>query len=445
MICFYLTNREREKSPIKMEIYFKGKHYSKYIGESVDTAMWNTKKQVSRVTSSYPEGSLINSQIEKWRAAATETIEHFKERMSAPSASEFKEELEKRRFKDGYRTPSSVVEYFDTFIARYEKTRSSGRVKHYKLAKNILADYQSAKKTTITFEDINQDFYNRFTEWFYGKGHSANYLGETIKVLKLVVNEAMIVDKLHSNIDFKSRGFMAPSSQVDSIYLTEDELLKMHNLTIDETKIKECFEGIDPWQTQRKLKAYSKARDMFLIGAFTGLRVSDYSRLMPENITDKVRIQAKKTGIKSVIPIHWVVQEIIDNGYDFSTTMTDQKLNKHIKEVAKMACITEEVTYTRNSGGKAVQLSSPKYELISSHTARRSFATNAYKAGIPTVSIMKITGHKKESTFLKYIKISEEENAEMLMTHSFFTKPTAKTTEEENAEGNAEVKNNDET
>lgn len=437
MICFYITNREREKSPIKMEIYFKGKHYSKYIGESVETAMWNTKKQISRVTASYPEGSLINAQVEKWRTAATETIEHFKERMSAPSSSEFKEELEKRRFKDGYRTPSSIVEYFSTFISRYEKTRSPGRVKHYKLAQGILSDYQSAKKTTITFEDINQDFYNKFTEWFYEKGHSANYLGETIKVLKLVVNEAMIVDKLHSNIDFKSRGFSAPSSQVDSIYLTEEELLKIHNLTIDETFIKESFEGIDIWQTQRKVKAYNKARDMFLIGAFTGLRVSDYSRLLPENITDKVRIQAKKTGIKSVIPIHWVVQEIIDRGYDFSTTMTDQKLNKHIKEVARLACITEEVTYTKNVGGKPVQLSSPKYELISSHTARRSFATNAYKAGIPTVSIMKITGHKKESTFLKYIKISEEENAEMLMSHSFFTRP--------NAEGNAEVKYNDET
>lgn len=437
MICFYLTNREREKSPIKMEIYFKGKHYSKYIGESVETSMWNTKKQVSRVTASYPEGSLINAQIEKWRTAASETIEHFKERMSAPSSSEFKEELEKRRFKDGYRTPTTLVPYFDTFITRYDKTRSPGRVKHYKLARNIVSEYQSEKKVTLHFEDINQDFYNSFTEWFYSKGHSANYLGETIKVLKLVVNEAMIVDKLHSNIDFKSRGFSAPSAQVDSIYLTEDELLKIHNLEISEITIKECFNDIDKWQTQRKLKAYSKARDMFLIGAFTGLRVSDYSRLLPENITDKVRIQAKKTGIKSVIPIHWVVQEIIDRGYDFSTTMTDQKLNKHIKEVAKMAGISDEVTYTKNVGGKPVQLSSPKYELISSHTARRSFATNAYKAGIPTVSIMKITGHKKESTFLKYIKISEEENADMLMTHSFFTKPKA--------EGNAEVKNNDET
>ena len=62
----------------------------------------------------------------------------------------------------------------------------------------------------------------------------------------------------------------------------------------------------------------------------------------------------------------------------------------------------------------------PKYQLVSSHTARRSFATNAYKSGVPTIAIMKITGHTKESTFLKYIKVSAQENADMLSRHPFF-------------------------
>lgn len=63
----------------------------------------------------------------------------------------------------------------------------------------------------------------------------------------------------------------------------------------------------------------------------------------------------------------------------------------------------------------------PKYKLVSSHTARRSFATNAYLAGVPTISIMKITGHKTESAFMKYIKISGKENAVKLKGHKFFT------------------------
>jgi hypothetical protein len=61
-----------------------------------------------------------------------------------------------------------------------------------------------------------------------------------------------------------------------------------------------------------------------------------------------------------------------------------------------------------------------KWEAVSSHTARRSAATNMFKAGIPSISIMKITGHKTETQFIKYIKVSKEENAEMLMDNPFF-------------------------
>ena len=70
--------------------------------------------------------------------------------------------------------------------------------------------------------------------------------------------------------------------------------------------------------------------------------------------------------------------------------------------------------------GKKVSVKAPKFELISSHTARRSFATNAYLQNVPTISIMKITGHRTEKSFLKYIKISQEDNANKLISHPFF-------------------------
>ena len=82
---------------------------------------------------------------------------------------------------------------------------------------------------------------------------------------------------------------------------------------------------------------------------------------------------------------------------DLNKRVSDQKINKHIKEIARMAGIDEEVTINRNIGGRNVQETHKKYELVCSHTARRSFATNAYKAGVPTIAIMKITGHTKES------------------------------------------------
>ena len=71
-------------------------------------------------------------------------------------------------------------------------------------------------------------------------------------------------------------------------------------------------------------------------------------------------------------------------------------------------------------GGERKREVLKKHDLISVHTARRSFATNAYLQNVPTSSIMKITGHRTEKSFLKYIKISQEDNANKLVNHPFF-------------------------
>jgi len=70
--------------------------------------------------------------------------------------------------------------------------------------------------------------------------------------------------------------------------------------------------------------------------------------------------------------------------------------------------------------GKSYEKTCKKWEKISCHTGRRTFCTNAFLAGIPTVSIMQISGHSTETNFLKYIKISKEENARKLAEHKFF-------------------------
>ena len=201
-----------------------------------------------------------------------------------------------------------------------------------------------------------------------------------------------------------------------------DELKLIHDLDIEkavlsDTASKKAKEGDN---IPRRIAALERARGLFLIGCYTGLRVSDFSRLRDAHIGTFITIKTHKTGTSVVIPIHPVVREIIDSGFDLSDTITDQKLNGHIKELCRMAGITKDVLINRNVGGRNVEVVMPKYKLVSSHTARRSFATNAYKSGVPTIAIMKITGHTKESTFLKYIKVSAQENADMLSRHPFF-------------------------
>lgn len=422
MASFILVNPEREVSSVAVLVSYRGRKYRKSTGESVRVKQWSASRKRVKVTAGNTEAGLVNDSLDLWEEAANKAVQFFKSEQIIPGVQEFFTKTEEFRYGRKQTKRITLNEYVDIFIERYSGTLSEGCMKQYRLVRGLFRRYCSDSGIELRFEDINMIFYNDFKKWFYAQGYSTNYFGSVIKDLKRIMNEARDVDKLHTCDEYRTRNFSAPKEEVDNIYLTEDELLKIHRLVIDKQFIMKCYPDLLERKCSIRARAYGKARDMFLIGAFTGLRFSDFSRLKDQNITDTITLKTQKTGAKVVVPIHWVVREILDRGYDFSRTMSNQKLNEYIKEVSRLAGIDGPVTLNRSVGGNDVEETFRKYELVSSHTARRSFATNAYKAGVPTIAIMKITGHKRESNFLKYIKVTEEENAEILKMHDFFRK-----------------------
>ena len=160
---------------------------------------------------------------------------------------------------------------------------------------------------------------------------------------------------------------------------------------------------------------------------YTAQRFSDYSTINEGNIRilesgqRVIDLKQKKTGNHVVIPVRPELQAILDKYENRLPKAYEQKVNKFIKEVAREAGITEkiEVSYVE-TGEKKTHLVA-KCDLVKTHTARRSGATIMYLAGIPTIAIMKITGHKTEKEFMKYIKITEEQTAMELMNHPYFS------------------------
>ena len=133
-----------------------------------------------------------------------------------------------------------------------------------------------------------------------------------------------------------------------------------------------------------------------------------------------IKLTQLKTGEQVIIPIKPELETILKK-YDYTLPHTwEQKVNEHIKDIAKLAGIKEKVNFEEKKGGLTVKQSLPKNELIKTHTARRSGCTNMYLAGVPTIGIMKISGHQTEREFLKYIKVSKQQNADILSTHSYF-------------------------
>ena len=150
------------------------------------------------------------------------------------------------------------------------------------------------------------------------------------------------------------------------------------------------------------------------------MRFSDFSQLTADNITDgKIKIRTQKTGDRITIPLHQLVKLVLDKYSDTTMALpkpiSNQKMNSYLKEIGELVGINENTNRTFTKGGLKASKLHKKFELITTHTARRSFATNLYKAGFPSISIMKITGHKTETSFMKYIKISQEENSDKLL------------------------------
>ena len=203
-------------------------------------------------------------------------------------------------------------------------------------------------------------------------------------------------------------------NDVDAVYLNEEEINRIYRLDIP----KLIEEGeIDAKST------IEETRDLFVIGCWTGLRRSDLSRLNKASfdiIHKTITVTAEKTKKQVVIPMHPIVLDLWQkyNG-KFPSLRDKHRANVHIRECARHAKIDDEVRIVENRGGVVSTLAYKKYQLIGMHTARRSFATNMYKRKFPTIAIMRLTGHTTESHFLKYIKVTPEENAAM-MADEFF-------------------------
>jgi integrase len=172
-------------------------------------------------------------------------------------------------------------------------------------------------------------------------------------------------------------------------------------------------------------KPFEVARDIFLIGCYTAQRFSDYSRINSTNIKvvnggKVIDLIQKKTGSQVRIPIRPELETILKK-YDYNPPKTyEQKVNERIKLVCAKANINELIEIEEIRGGLKVKQQIAKHLLIKTHTARRTGATLMFLAGIPSISIMKITGHKTERDFLLYIRVTNAENAQTLINHPYF-------------------------
>lgn len=418
-IKFYPKEPKKESTVLFATVHYLGKRYRIFTGEKILTEYWMQDAQKSKYSKLNTDADTTNERLDVWRDVIQRAIAKFSPALYPPDPDELKREI-KRLKLEGSEKSDMLIPWVAEFIPKSGRALSTRT--RYNTTLGFLKRYQ-AETRQIRFADIDIKFYREFKSWMERKKYSLNTFGTAIKHIKVWMNEAE--DEIHHGITGHLHPkFICSSETADAVYLSVDELMKIHQLEISWETILDTFPKIEHRNINRKVTAMKLARDRFLIGAFTGLRVSDFIRITEANIKDNfIRIKPVKGAYISddvVIPIHPVIRDIITSGFDFSVKAYDQKINKQIKDIGMMAGLNEPVFITRTTGGKKETTMFKKYQVITTHTARRSAATNMYKAGIPTLAIMKITGHRTENSFLKYIKISQEENAAMLGSHPYF-------------------------
>ena len=349
-------------------------------------------------------------------------IQEEEERQEQERLRQIKEQEEEARKAD-------VILFLENFLEGIKNGRIKNGAENYTLNTcKIWINFLGILKRFIqispfTWKDINKALADRFVSFLEKNGYMVTSINKYIICFKAMIQNAMD-QELHNNL-IALRAFskkkIQETDKAKEIYLTKAELQALYEMPLEGLK--------------------DKVRDVFLVGCYTCQRFSDYARLEKENFTTTakgtkvVRIVQEKTGNDVVIPI------LNDNllhiaekyGYDIPK-VNDVILNRYIKQILKELSSTVPslarkertlltmkerekekqglVSFERDNKGNVIK---PRYELVSSHTARRSGITNLYLSGnFDTYQMMSISGHKDEKTFYEYIKLSSDEVADSI-------------------------------
>lgn len=406
-VRFNLQSPSSKESKVYLVFRWQGNRLLYNTPFTIPTSQWDTKSQRVKAKSSL--ATYTNPILDKLAAATLEhyyqcvytqqelTQEGFKERLNTIT------KKKKRKAQAKQMTP---LEFFAAWIEqrRQNPKYSANTISSYESALKKLVKYQDYT-TPITWQNLNDDFAVDFAVFVQDKeGKSRNTADKYLSSLKTCLTDAIAKGYTHTAIKYS-----VGTSEAGNIYLTKDELQR-----IEELELSSDVQNI--------------ARDRFLIGCYTGLRVSDYGQVESHHFTQRdglelIEYYTRKSGkeIKVVIPIHPAVRKVFERLQQYpATTVERWTVSNYVKEFARLAGINTMTTLVKNRKGKNEEVSGEKWRFVSSHTARRTFITNALLAGVSQTDIMAVTGIKKIQTLIKYNKLEKEKAAMNVANSDFF-------------------------
>ncbi len=376
---YNLKRTTGRKSAIVAIVRHKKETMKVSTGISVEPERWDNKRQQVRPIGA--EAKAMNETLQKLRDKIISLVLSLgrlpgKEELSPKTTGIF-EAIEAQRRR----------------LVSIGKARSSAE-SYQTLASNITRFHRDKQRKETSTGQIGETYITDLIAYMIEKNYADSHTGKMVGLLRTVLRRNKVKTDWHDAKNIKIR-------YPDMIYLDESELKALRELDLS------------------KEKRLARVRDVFLAACYTGQRYSDLKQIGQDR--GFVGITQQKTGEKVLIPVKPELEEILSRHPDGLPVPTNQEVNKTIKRVCRAAGIVSVERLNVYRGGKKEIISAERCEFVTCHTARRSFATNAILAGLPTEAVMRFTGHRNYKEFQKYIRASQQDVARRFKEHPFFT------------------------
>lgn len=301
--------------------------------------------------------------------------------------------------------------YFTSFARESLEKKSRRKSEHYAAVYDAIIKHIDAFSVEfdcdIYTNSVTAEFLDDFIIYLEDQELRHNTIVGYIQKIQTLVRRAAMynyaVDNTYNEIDLETE-------PTNAVFLSMNEITRIYYYK---------------FVNQDKRRAKERIRDLFVLGCLTALRYSDYSTLTAENLQDSYIVKRnKKTNIDVKVPAHDYVLEIFAKYHGcIPCKLCIQYFNKYLKVIMKEIGLTDKITYSFTKGGRLQTVTKEKWQLISSHTARRSAATNMYLTGrMKTLEIMRLTGHRTEQNFFRYIRLTNDDTARSISGDMFFRK-----------------------
>lgn len=400
-IHFYLKPGKKNKKgqkPVIMRITHNNSRMVFAVGHMVHPKHWSQKNEKVKPPRAEEEDNhyeSINKAIDAFYKRANNAIAKAIGENFPISEAYLRNSISIKVEKQNNR---SFFSLFDEYIESSKPIRALWTIKGYNTVKQFLLDFEEASGRKIDINAIDTIFFDRFRSYAFSiRKVQDNYFSKIVNVLKSFLTWAYDRNYTKTTAHHK---FSAPEREKEIIYLSKEELFDLLNYDFESKKL-------------------SHARDLFCFMCFTGLRVSDLRDLKREDIKgDEILKTIVKTQEIERIPLNRFAKEILKkyegDEHKVFPSISPQKLNDYIKDCCEEIKINEMISVKQYVGGTVTTVTKPKHKFITNHVARKTFVTLSFIFGMDTKIIKSITGHKKDSTFNRYIKIAEDHKKEAL-------------------------------